>query len=110
MPIEQDCSAIGLLTKGWSFTRDTQSIAFFSPPGMVQLYSGETMMTPSAARIASASAVAAGGKPCGLNVGIVERHLDRRRRLDGHAGGRETRQQIGQHVVVASPCAGCRRS
>ena len=43
--------------------RDTQSIAFFSAPGMVQLYSGETTMTPSAARIAAARSSAAGGKP-----------------------------------------------
>ena len=31
--------------------RDSQSMAFFRPPGMEKLYSGVTMMTPSAARI-----------------------------------------------------------
>ena len=43
--------------------RETQSIAFLSAPGIVQLYSGETMMTPSAVRIASAQAFTSAGKP-----------------------------------------------
>ena len=60
---ETDCSATGLSLKGWSFMRDTQSMAFLSVPGIVQLYSGLTMITPSAARIASANAVTLGGKP-----------------------------------------------
>src|SRR4051794_19552083 len=62
-PIEQDWIATGFSLNGCSFIRDTQSIAFFSAPGMVQLYSGETMTTPSAARIAAARSSAAGGKP-----------------------------------------------
>ena len=60
---EHDCSATGLSLNGCSFMRETQSIAFFSVPGIVQLYSGDTMITPSAARIASANAVTLGGKP-----------------------------------------------
>ena len=60
---EADCSATGLSLNGCSFMRETQSIAFLSVPGMVQLYSGETIITPSAARIASANAVTLGGKP-----------------------------------------------
>ena len=62
-PPEHDCSATGLFVNGTSFRRDTQSIAFFSPPGMLQLYSGETMITPSAARMASAQTVTSAGKP-----------------------------------------------
>src|SRR6185312_7961934 len=62
-PIEHDWSATGFSLNGWSFMRDTQSIAFLSAPGIVQLYSGDTTMTPSAARIAAARASAAGGKP-----------------------------------------------
>ena len=58
-----DCSATGLSLNGWSFMRDTQSIAFFSPPGIDQLYSGDTMITPSALRMASAQASASAGKP-----------------------------------------------
>ena len=43
--------------------RDTQSIAFFWPPGIDQLYSGETMISPSALRTASAHATISAGKP-----------------------------------------------
>ncbi len=43
--------------------RDTQSIAFFRPPGIDQLYSGDTMMTASALRMASAQATTSAGKP-----------------------------------------------
>ena len=38
-------------------------MAFFSPPGIDQLYSGETMTSPSALRMASAQALTSGGKP-----------------------------------------------
>ncbi len=62
-PPDADCNATGLSLKGISFMRDTQSIAFLSPPGIVQLYSGETMTTPSAARIASAQAITSAGSP-----------------------------------------------
>jgi hypothetical protein len=62
-PVEADCSATGLSLKGISFIRDTQSIAFLSPPGMLQLYSGETIMTPSAARIVSAQVITSAGSP-----------------------------------------------
>ena len=48
---------------GWFCIRDTQSIAFFRPPGREKLYSGVQKITPSAARIASASAVASAGNP-----------------------------------------------
>ena len=61
-PPDADCSATGLSLNGWSLTRETQSMAFFSAPGTEKLYSGETMMTPSAARIASASAMTGAGK------------------------------------------------
>ena len=39
------------------------TIAFLIPAGIDQLYSGETMITPSTARIASANAVTSAGKP-----------------------------------------------
>ena len=63
MPPAADCSATGLSLNGCSFMRDTQSIAFLSPPGIDQLYSGDTTMTPSALRMASAQALASAGKP-----------------------------------------------
>src|SRR6188472_3424593 len=62
-PVEADCSATGLFVKGTSFMRDTQSIAFFRPPGIDQLYSGETMMTPSELRISDAQVLTSGGSP-----------------------------------------------
>src|SRR3974377_631064 len=62
-PCEQDWIATGFSLNGWAFMRETQSIAFFRAPGIVQLYSGDTMITPSAARIAAARSSAAGGKP-----------------------------------------------
>jgi hypothetical protein len=37
---EHDWIATGLPSKGWSFMRESQSIAFFKPPGIDQLYSG----------------------------------------------------------------------
>jgi hypothetical protein len=43
--------------------RETQSMAFFRPPGIDQLYSGETMISPSAPRMASAQALTSCGKP-----------------------------------------------
>ena len=63
MPPAADWSATGLSLNGWSFMRDTQSMAFFRPPGIDQLYSGETMITPSALRMASAHACTSAGKP-----------------------------------------------
>src|SRR5262245_3454271 len=62
-PWEQDWIATGLSSNGCSFMRDTQSIAFFSPPGIDQLYSGDTNRTPSAARTAVARSSAGPGKP-----------------------------------------------
>ena len=62
-PPAADCSATGLSLNGCSFMRDTQSIAFFRPPGIDQLYSGDTMISPSALRIASAQAFTSVGKP-----------------------------------------------
>src|SRR4029450_6015842 len=62
-PCEQDWIATGLPSNGCSFMRDTQSIAFFSPPGIDQLYSGDTNRIPSAARIAVARSSAGPGKP-----------------------------------------------
>ena len=38
-------------------------MAFFKPPGIDQLYSGETMMTPSALRMASHQATTSAGMP-----------------------------------------------
>jgi hypothetical protein len=52
-----------LPAKGWLGSRETQSMAFFSPPGMEKLYSGVQKITPSAARMASASALTGAGKP-----------------------------------------------
>jgi hypothetical protein len=43
--------------------RETQSMAFFRPPGIDQLYSGDTMINASAARMASAQMFTSGGKP-----------------------------------------------
>ena len=62
-PGEADCSATGLPAKGWLGSRDTQSMAFFNPPGMEKLYSGVQKITPSAARMASASTLTDAGKP-----------------------------------------------
>src|SRR5262249_39309078 len=62
-PGEADCNATGLPAKGWFGSRDTQSIAFLSAPRTLKLYSGEQKMTPSAARIASASVLTGAGKP-----------------------------------------------
>ena len=63
MPPAHDCSTTGLSLNGWSFMRDTQSIAFFSAPGIDQLYSGDTMISASALRMASAHAFTSAGKP-----------------------------------------------
>ena len=54
---------MGLSLNGTSLSREAQSIAFLSPPGIPQLYSGETMMTASAARMASAQASTSAGMP-----------------------------------------------
>jgi hypothetical protein len=62
-PGDADCSATGLPAKGWLGSRETQSMAFFSPPGMEKLYSGVQKITPSAARMASASKLTGAGKP-----------------------------------------------
>src|SRR5215469_3520945 len=62
-PGEADCRATGLPAKGWFGSRETQSIAFLSPPGMPKLYSGVQKITPSAARMASASVLTGAGKP-----------------------------------------------
>src|SRR5215831_15210495 len=62
-PGETDCSATGLPANGWFASRDTQSIAFLRPPGMLKLYSGVQKITPSAARMASASVLTGAGKP-----------------------------------------------
>ena len=63
MPPAADCNATGLSLNGCSFMRDTQSMAFFSPPGIDQLYSGDTMISASALRMASAQAFTSAGKP-----------------------------------------------
>src|SRR6185312_14758717 len=62
-PCEQDWMATGFSLNGCSFMRESQSIAFFSTPGIDQLYSGVTNRTPSAARIAAARSSAGPGKP-----------------------------------------------
>jgi hypothetical protein len=38
-------------------------MAFFRPPGIDQLYSGETMIRPSAPRMASAQVFTSAGNP-----------------------------------------------
>src|SRR5204863_8579667 len=53
-PGEADWIAIGLPAKGWFGRRETQSMAFLSPPGSEKLYSGVQKMSPSAAGIAIA--------------------------------------------------------
>ena len=63
MPPAADWNATGLSLNGCSFMRDTQSMAFFKPPGIDQLYSGETMISASAPRMASAHALTSAGKP-----------------------------------------------
>ena len=103
-PCEHDWIATGFSLNGWSFMRDTQSIAFFSAPGIVQLYSGETMITPSAARIAAASSSAAGGKPeascmSALYIGSLSKAgAD----FELHARRRELRQRARQRRVVGA--------
>ena len=62
-PCEHDWIATGLSLNGWSFMRETQSMAFLSTPGIDQLYSGVTNSTPSAARMAAAISSAGRGKP-----------------------------------------------
>jgi hypothetical protein len=62
-PCEQDWMATGFSLNGCSFIRESQSIAFFSTPGIDQLYSGVTNKTPSAARMAAARSSAGPGKP-----------------------------------------------
>src|SRR3974377_277386 len=62
-PCEQDWIATGFSLNGWSFMRETPAIGFFRGAVIVQLYSGDTMITPSGARIAEARSSAAGGKP-----------------------------------------------
>jgi hypothetical protein len=49
-PPVADWIATGLSLNGWFSSLDTQSSAFFNPPGIVQLYSGLTIITPSALR------------------------------------------------------------
>ena len=73
-PCEHDWIATGLFSNGWSFMRETQSIAFLSTPGIDQLYSGVTNSTPSAARIAAGEIVGRTGKAGGvLDIGVVKR-------------------------------------
>src|ERR1700690_2015565 len=72
-PCEQDWIATGFSLNGWSFKRETQSMAFLSTPGIDQLYSGVTNSTPSAARIASASSLTGAGKPGGSWTSSLER-------------------------------------
>jgi hypothetical protein len=55
--------ATALPANGWLGRRETQSIAFLSPPGSEKLYSGVQKMTPSAARIASARTFTGAGNP-----------------------------------------------
>ena len=62
-PCEALSSATGLAAKGWWGRREIQSIAFFRTPGIEWLYSGVTMIKPSAARMASAARVTTGGMP-----------------------------------------------
>jgi hypothetical protein len=79
--------------------RDTQSIAFFRPPGIDQLYSGETMIRPSAPRMASAHFSREAGRI--LDIVIVDRELvERRRRAQLQPGRRQCRQGARQRRVV----------
>ena len=71
MPPAADWNATGLFSNGWSFMRDTQSMAFFNPPGIDQLYSGETMIRPSALRMASAQAFTSAGKPLAVWISAL---------------------------------------
>src|SRR6516164_1453092 len=104
MPPAADCSATGLSLNGCSFMRDTQSIAFFRPPGIDQLYSGDTMITPSALRMASAQVFTSAGKPLEfLDVEVVDRKgLERRRRAKLHSDRRQRRQGARERRVVGA--------
>src|SRR5262249_19876113 len=70
-PCEQDWIATGLPSNGCSFMRETQSIAFFNPPGIDQLYSGVTNSAPSPARIAVARSSAGAGKPEAFGISAL---------------------------------------
>jgi hypothetical protein len=73
--------------------REIQSMAFLSTPGMEWLYSGVTMMIPSALRIVSA-----------VLVMIIERKLaDRGERLDRHPFRREFWESAGDRRVKGAP-------
>src|ERR1700689_5314175 len=100
-PPAQDCSATGLSLNGTSFMRETQSMAFFNPPGMLQLYSGATMMKPSAGL---SPGFGVGRKTrAGLNVVIIDRHLvPGRRRCDRHSRRRQGRQGACQRGVIGA--------
>src|SRR3954451_4903195 len=64
MPVEAPITATGLRLSGVSASgRDTQSIAFFSWPGIEWLYSGVANRTASAAAIRSFRCVTAGCSP-----------------------------------------------
>ena len=62
-PVAAPMMATGLPLKGCSGRRDSQSMAFFRPPGMLKLYSGLAISTASAERTASASGASAAGQP-----------------------------------------------
>ena len=103
MPPAQDCSTTGLSLNGCSFMRETQSMAFFKPPGIDQLYSGETMTMASALRISSAQALTSAGNARLLSVEIVDREFFKRGRgAHRHPGRRAARELPGQRGVVGA--------
>src|SRR5215472_3727243 len=114
MPPAADCSATGLSLNGCSFMRDIQSIAFFRPPGIDQLYSGDTMISPSAPRTDGVRPGVHVGRKAGrvLNVEIVDRkglpsHCDSNDLFcpaDTNAGF-ETKRQSPRLSSTLSGCA-----
>ena len=84
-----------VLERPVAVSRDSQSIAFFSTPGMLPLYSGVTTRAASASAPARRNAATGSGDVVSVEVLVVERQLpqpveqDQRdasgRRLDGHS-------------------------
>jgi len=61
---DADSSSACLPLNGCGRNRDTQSITFFSAPGIDPLYSGAAMTNASFASSRRRSSVAPDGKPC----------------------------------------------
>jgi hypothetical protein len=83
---------VGLPAKGWFWSRETQSIAFFNPPGMLKAVRGADGIGERVDRRREAGRV--------LDVGVVERKVGKGgSQFDGHAVRRKRRQQPLHHGV-----------